>query len=297
MLSSSFVVRGVVLVGVAAAATGCTFQEGGWFAVIDPSLSARHLELPERDAGNGWQTLGSGFEVKLEAMQLHLGELELVDVGAGGGSFDPANPPPGYSNCHNGHCHDEHGGLVSYEEIEAELAGGEGARPVLHLLSAGEMELLPGFEGPLECEGGCGIGEARIRQVRAPIAEIGFAGSVRDTRVPARITGEVPWTAVVTVAEGDGHGEHGEGEHVEEHEDGAPSLEGALDLPADRAHAPDVRLALSIEPTAAIFDEIDFAALVTTSGALDFAAPGSAEQLEHLLEGLESVVIEAEVSR
>ena len=33
-------------------------------------------------------------------------------------------PPPGYSLCHGGHCHTTDGGIESYEEIEAKLAGG-----------------------------------------------------------------------------------------------------------------------------------------------------------------------------
>lgn len=41
----------------------------------------------------------------------------------GGVSFDPADPPEGYSLCHNGHCHKDDGTLPTYEQIEAELAG------------------------------------------------------------------------------------------------------------------------------------------------------------------------------
>ena len=36
----------------------------------------------------------------------------------------PGKPPPGYTLCHNGHCHHPSGRLVPYAEIEAELAGG-----------------------------------------------------------------------------------------------------------------------------------------------------------------------------
>ncbi len=37
-------------------------------------------------------------------------------------AFDPQNPPPQYSLCHNGHCHHDDGHLVDYEDIVLEQA-------------------------------------------------------------------------------------------------------------------------------------------------------------------------------
>ncbi len=61
--------------------------------------------LPERDVGDGWQRLASDFEVKLDDVSLTLQALALLPGAEAALAFDPAAPPPGYSLCHNGHCH------------------------------------------------------------------------------------------------------------------------------------------------------------------------------------------------
>jgi FKBP-type peptidyl-prolyl cis-trans isomerase len=35
--------------------------------------------------------------------------------------FDPANPPPGYGNCHRNHCHRLGGGVASYAQVMQEM--------------------------------------------------------------------------------------------------------------------------------------------------------------------------------
>ena len=35
--------------------------------------------------------------------------------------FDPANPPPGYRNCHRNHCHHESGAVASYAQVMQEM--------------------------------------------------------------------------------------------------------------------------------------------------------------------------------
>ena len=52
--------------------------------------------------------------------------FSLVLAAQGAAGFDPANPPEGYSLCHNGHCHSDSGALVDYEDIALEMAGGSG---------------------------------------------------------------------------------------------------------------------------------------------------------------------------
>ncbi|MEC9465765.1 MAG: hypothetical protein VX834_08280 [Myxococcota bacterium] len=60
-------------------------------------------------AFNEWGVAGLGLSV------------EVVTDSAGAEVFDPINPPPGYSLCHNGHCHHDSGELVDYEDIQLEL--------------------------------------------------------------------------------------------------------------------------------------------------------------------------------
>src|SRR5688572_4227131 len=129
--------RLVLLLGIGTLA--CTFEDGHGFSTVDrASLEARLEPGVARDLGNHTVLTDVGYQVHLDSATLEVDEValeELVGGGASGGtSFDPANPPPGYSLCHGGHCHADDGRLVEYAEIEAELAGG-GARfsPVVTL--------------------------------------------------------------------------------------------------------------------------------------------------------------------
>ncbi len=103
---------------------GCTFSAGEGFARLDGGTLSVALEPgPARDLGDGAVLTDLGHEVHLDTLQLTVSDVRLVAL-AGSADFDPADPPPGYGNCHDGHCHADDGSLVSYAEIEAELAGG-----------------------------------------------------------------------------------------------------------------------------------------------------------------------------
>jgi hypothetical protein len=109
-------------------ASGCTFEDGTGFATLESaSLELRLEPGAARDLGNQTILSDRAYAVRLETARVGVGTLELRERTASGGSqggrFDPANPPPGYSLCHGGHCHSDDGRLVAYEEIEAELAG------------------------------------------------------------------------------------------------------------------------------------------------------------------------------
>jgi hypothetical protein len=83
-------------------AASCAWEAGTPFATLEASLDAR-LEVPrDRDLGDGWQKLASGYELAIQQLEVEAGEIALLDPGAGARGFDPANPPPGYSLCHNG---------------------------------------------------------------------------------------------------------------------------------------------------------------------------------------------------
>lgn len=264
---------------------GCTFARGDFFGEVDLSLAAAFATPADRDAGGGWQKLDTDYQVQLSSLSLDVSTLRLIDFGESALSFDPANPPPGYSLCHNGHCHGDDGGLYTYEEIEETLSGNGGGDQAVLAVPVGAVDVLAGYDASLECEGACGLPESHIRRVHAVVSALDVSGLVRDARVPPRIGGEVPWSAVLTVPE------PGSG-------DPPPvRLIGTLDLPVDRAHAPRIELALAIAPDAAIFDGIDFAALLSTAGSIDFAAAGSESARAQLFENFSEIEIETEVSR
>lgn len=233
--------RGLRTTAAAAAlalAPACVWSDGHPFGELSASLETRWTLAADR--GGDRQRLASDFVVEVTGATATLGALTLVDVGAAALAFDPASPPPGYSLCHNGHCHAADGRLVSYEEISAELSGGAGPQPIV-ALAVGARDLLPGARGALGCDGGpCDLPRAQVRRLELAVERLELAGVVADTRVPPRLTGDVAWT--LTVDRG---------------ADAAP-VTGALELPIDRGHPPRIELTAAFAPTAALLDGVRF---------------------------------------
>lgn len=252
---------------------GCVWGDGEPFGTVEVELDARWREDPSR--GGAWQKLASDFEVEVTAASATLGALALIDAGTAALNFDPANPPPGYSNCHNGHCHADDGRLVSYEEIAAEVGGGGGPSAVL-ALPVGARPLLPGGGGALACgDDPCDLPRARIRRVELPVLRLELAGRVRDTRQPPRIDGEVAWTLALDRAD-----------------DAAPAT-AAVELPVDRAHEPDIALAVGFRPTAALLDGVGF----ERAGTGPFAIEADAASVTAIHAELDELTLDATVER
>ena len=231
------------------ALAACAWGPGEPFATLSARIEAR-LEVPGgRDLGDGWQMLASNYQIAIDTLELETGGVALRDAGAGGGVFDPANPPAGYSLCHNGHCHAEDGSLVSYEDIAAGLGGGGLVTVVT--LPVGTIDVSEGAARDLECTPGCDLPLASIVLAELDVTRVRASGRVRDGREPARID-EQAWSLDLTFA-GD-----------------APLvLSTPLSLPADRVHEPDVALALTLAITSRIFDDVAWAAIGDPALALE----------------------------
>ncbi|TXD39337.1 hypothetical protein FRC98_02760 [Lujinxingia vulgaris] len=117
------------LIGVAALAivssAGCAFTDGEPWGWVDVSV---------QNAG-----LTDSPSPHIEAITLEVTSIRLLSEGGATTSsdsseeLDPANPPPGFSLCHGGHCHADDGRLVPYDEVLQESAGGPqvvSARPL-----------------------------------------------------------------------------------------------------------------------------------------------------------------------
>ncbi len=247
--------RGATLIAMLAVwgGSGCTFSEGEPYGLVSASLEARYELRDDRDVGDGsWQKLTSEMEVRLDEARLVVDLVELIDAGTGaaGLSFDPANPPPGYTLCHNGHCHSTGGDLVDYEDIQAELAGGEGATSTTALaLQSGTQDLLSDEIVALDCGpvGGdpareCQLGVGYVSLVRATASRLELGGLLRDGLAEPRFDGERPFEATVSL--------------LPTADDDATSgvLETAVDLPLDDESASRITLSLTIVPSAAMFD-------------------------------------------
>jgi hypothetical protein len=268
---------------------GCTFEPGQWFATLKPSLTAAYVVRPDRDAGAGWQKLSNDYEVRISDLRVEVGELGLLASSGGGGTakLDPSKPPPGYTLCHNGHCHHVDGRLVPYAEIEAELAGGGGASGLQTVVSfpvEGVLGLVPPVERALSCKPSCNLDRTTIVRATARLASVTVEGAVRDARSPSRLAAELPFRWQLR-ASGDG-GAPG------------PALDAELDLPADHKHPPLVTLQFRLALAASLFDGVEFAGAPAAAGIVELSASGSPAAEQRLLQNLrEETVLTASISR
>lgn len=103
--------------------TGCTFSDGDAWGDLTTTLTAQH-DFVANETSDGFLRTSRGYLIDVRDVSMVVDGIEWTLEGEGASTFDPANPPPGYSLCHNGHCHAADGRLVDYEDIIQELAGG-----------------------------------------------------------------------------------------------------------------------------------------------------------------------------
>jgi hypothetical protein len=263
---------------------GCAWEPGQGFAVVEPTVRAAYEPLADRATPDGYQRLSSDYQVHVDSASLRLSDIELLaSAGGPGGAFDPANPPPGYSLCHGGHCHRDDGALIPYEQIAAEMGGGGGSRAVVTLPVGEPMNLLEPEPRAVGCEPDCALPETQVSQGRWGIESLRFEGTVRDSRATPRFPGERRFELDLTTTDSD-----------------APVavLDGTVDLPSDRSTPPQAKLDLELVLTAALFDAVDWSTLKQDpSGVVDFNDEANAEARKALLERLARFTPEAEVTR
>jgi hypothetical protein len=268
-------------------ASGCTLSAGDWFAELRASFTARYVARSDRDVGGGWQKLNTLYEVRMTRALVTIQDVELQDLGGGGTGtvFDPTHPPAGYSLCHNGHCHRDDGALIPYDEVIAGInSGGAAATQTVVTLPVGERDLLAPARSELQCEPGCGLGAANIQRARATATRIAFEGLVREGRMPARLTGEVAWRWEAALAAD------------------APGLEpvqldASAALPADNAHPPKVRLDLTMELGARVFDDIEWSALSQDVAGIDLSVAANSAGRDVAHENLAEAELTAVIQR
>lgn len=241
---------------------GCTFQPGTGFVTLSSAqLDAAFVPGEARDLGDDAVLTDMAYTVALERFALTLERVDLQELqgATGGESFDPAAPPEGYTLCHGGHCHAEDGSLVSYAEIEAELAGGQAFWVTI-------------AELPIEATVDMLTGELLTLDRVLPSTELPMADLGRLTLGLSALSIEAEVTAsgvepIGLLAELD----------LDE------AFTADLDLPIDRDQSPTLSLAFTLEPGGDLFDELDFAALAV-DGEVALDDPATATLLAHLLE-------------
>ncbi|MCA9514934.1 MAG: hypothetical protein KC635_08330 [Myxococcales bacterium] len=177
----------LALLAGSAGAGGCAFSDGDPWGRLELDAAAR-LDRPADRAVDGKLLTAENYLVALDTVELVPGDVTVAQKAEGSaGAFDPADPPEGYTLCHNGHCHATDGRLVPYEEVAAELAGGGGsAGPSVTIpVAAGAMVALPtsgeAAEIPLgDCPAGCEWARGEMDTVSVAVTSLHLRGTVFD---------------------------------------------------------------------------------------------------------------------
>jgi len=226
---------------------GCAFEDGDPWGVADLSLDVMFAPSADRLSSDGWLRTSADYEVRVDTMRLEIDGL-TIRIGDDSGQaigFDPANPPAGYSLCHNGHCHAADGRLVPYEEIAAEVGGApsgfELRRPGSEVTVSAQPT--PVTLGPCSVAD-CWLERGSLQTVAAEVHELALVVEVRDTRAPPRLA---PTTMQTTIA-----------------------VEGRIDEPVtkqdvDRTEALGLRVAARLVVPDRLFDSAELAAGIGTS--------------------------------
>lgn len=234
----------LLLPGLVALSAGCTFEPGVGFATLEgASLHAWFDPGSGRDLGDGAFLTDGAWQVDPDLLALEVEGAALVSyAGTSGETFDPTDPPEGYSGCHSGHCHAEDGSLVSYEEIEAELAGGEATGTTVATVVAGEsLDLLQGSEGAwTDVEPSPELPRGDISRVSLLLSGLSLQARVQESTSDTGTsdTGSAALYLEVDLA-------------LE------ATLEASVDLEVDRQGQPTVSLDLSLPVDGTLLDDLD----------------------------------------
>ncbi len=231
-----FLVSGLTLL-----AAGCALEDGQPWGRLEVELEAAWDVPAGRLDEDGRLRTPQGFRVQVDALAVTLGAARVTWAPPGGGAagFDPASPPPGYSLCHNGHCHAADGRLVDYEDIAADLAtGGAGAAPVAFDVGSSAVALLAdGAAAPVAVKGGAvplERGQVTAAEVQVATLRVRGVAFATDDRLPAE---GAPFDVEIAL-------------------DVAPRA--PLDAPINRDAPVGVDLALRVVVPPTLFDGLDF---------------------------------------
>jgi hypothetical protein len=261
------------------ASTGCTFVPGTGFATVTGASLAASFQPGARGSASEGVLTDLGYAVTINSFSLELGDADLLELqGGAGGAFDPADPPAGYGLCHNGHCHAEDGRLVSYAEIEAELAGDSAEFvPIVSLLGDQAFDLLVGTTIESAVSPSSELPLADMSQLELGTTRLLLEGTVTGGPEGGELA--APISLLVDL------------------ELDTPFAAG-IDLVVDRDSEPEIVLTVQLTVDGTLFDELDFA---TVSGGADLGLtdptdPASISLVESLLANLPALLVAADPS-
>lgn len=222
------------------------------WGVVEPNVVVDAWQPPEeRLTALGHLRTARSYVVQLNKLELTLGRFTAIlsDTDAAL-TFDPGNPPPGYSLCHNGHCHAESGALVDYDVIERELGGGSGqaVAVVLPLNQTVTLRSTPISLKPEPCAGCELVVPGVLSLATLNITHLTLEAHVTDTSILARLPEE--------------------GVNVQATVEMDTPLTQALSIEFDNQHRVGARLNATLRLPFSLFDDIDFSAHTQTNADL-----------------------------
>lgn len=176
----------------AVALGGCAFDEGQPWGIAEVSLALSFDPPAGRLDDEGRIKTSNDYRIALSRLEVAVGPVTLqISEGGGPLAFDPANPPPGYTLCHNGHCHAADGSLPTYAEIEAEILGvSSSATEVVATMPEGRIDLLGGATVTLamrDCPERCVLPQGTLSNARLVLSEVWVEGTVYDGTTRERV--------------------------------------------------------------------------------------------------------------
>lgn len=198
---------GWMLLSLSPTSGGCANTPGNYWGEVQASLGTYFKPSESRLTSDAYLKTGNNFAIDLDDISWSLDTLTVAQRKGDAVSFDPADPPPGYSLCHNGHCHADDGSQVDYSEVEAEVNGGtvvgfSVSMPIQDTFILQETSQ-PVPLGP--CSSECVLEYGELESVSVGIVGLSFSGRVYDLtsqiRVPdsgLAITGTLGLTAPAT---------------------------------------------------------------------------------------------------
>lgn len=246
--------KGLAVLVATMGLASCTFQPGVSFGTLaGATLEARFKPASSRLDAEGRVKTDGGYRIRVDALTLVANQLDFQSTSGTAGTgakFDPANPPPGYSLCHGGHCHRADGALIDYADIEAELAGGTvKTQTVLSLPVETPFDLLTGSASAslTQCEPGCQLDRGTWSNALLQLTSLTASGSVEDPSTFNRLNGQTRTWSLTLKPE-------------------AFSQKVAVTI--DRTRGDRLEVAATLALSEKLWDEIDFQTLAASAGTL-----------------------------
>ena len=184
------VIRPIASISIFVMFAGCAFDDGLPVGELRAYATAAFSPSAARLDSKGRLITSQDYAIQIDAFELTydalVGRMQQGPA-ISTATFDPANPPPQYSLCHNGHCHHEDGRLVDYDEIALELMStGEGSADRLVSFYGGEALAVDSDAKTIAfrpcAPHGCPVEAGRLLSVELVLSRATLQGRVFDRR-------------------------------------------------------------------------------------------------------------------